>query len=399
MADKFVENLVHFARVLRRAGLTVGPDRVLQAIEVLPLVGIEHREDVRSAMACALIDSHEHRALFDAAFDTFWQDPGLLEKLLLQALPDAGGEPAEIRKSQQQRLAAAMQPSPRDDDLPAPDPQSATMDASRGASATERLRQADFESMSPGEFQAAKTLAETIELPLPTYRSRRHRPATRGRIDLRQTLRQMTRTPAVLNARFSAPLRKTPDLVLLIDISGSMERYARLFLHFAHGLTRRNPRTQTFAFGTRLTPLTRALRFRDPDEATAMAASQIADWNSGTRIASALAQFNQRWARRLLTGHTAVLLVTDGLDRDRSGELGRQAALLSRFAAHLIWLNPLLRFDGFEPRAGGIRALLPHVDHFLPMHNIESLEALGSALSRATAVNGSEHPVGRRKLT
>ena len=176
--------------------------------------------------------------------------------------------------------------------------------------------------------------------------------------------------------------RHPPPVVILLDISGSMERYTRLFLAFAHGLMRRQSRVQVLVFGTRLTHITRQLRHRDPDEALARADAAVADWRGGTRIATSLADFNRRWARRVLTGNAATLLVTDGLDRDEHGELGLEAARLSRYSRELIWLNPLLRFDGFEPRAAGIRAILPHVDRMLPMHNLDSLERLGELLSR-----------------
>jgi uncharacterized protein len=168
--------------------------------------------------------------------------------------------------------------------------------------------------------------------------------------------------------------------VVLLDISGSMDRYARLFLHYVHGLTRRYLDVHTFTFGTRLTDITRCLKHRDPDAALKAADAQVHDWKGGTRIASCLGEFNRRWARRVLGGNAAVLLVTDGLDRDDHGELDKAAAQLKRFAHELVWLNPLLRFDGFEPKAAGVRALLPHVDRFLPMHNLASLADLGRAL-------------------
>jgi len=159
-----------------------------------------------------------------------------------------------------------------------------------------------------------------------------------------------------------------------------MERYARLLLHWVHGLTRRYLRVHTLTFGTRLTNITRSLRHRDPDVALEQADRQVQDWKGGTRIASCLEEFNTLWARRLLGASAAVLLVTDGLDRDEHGDLARAAAQLRRHAHRVIWLNPLLRYEGFEPRAAGVRALLPHVDRFLPVHNLASLADLRRAL-------------------
>jgi len=176
--------------------------------------------------------------------------------------------------------------------------------------------------------------------------------------------------------------------VVLLDISGSMDRYARLFLHYVHGLTRRHLRVHTFAFGTRLSNITRCLRHRDPDVALKLAEEQVQDWKGGTRIASSLHEFNRRWARRVLGANAAVLLVSDGLDHDEGGRLGLAAARLHRMAHQVVWLNPLLRFDGFKPRAAGVRALLPHVDRFLPVHNLASLADLATAL-RSPAVRPS----------
>lgn len=384
MAHRILDNITHFVRILRRAGLPVGTDRALQAVHALEAVGLERREDVRAALMSTLLTRHEQQDIFDAAFEAFWRDPKLLERMMLMALPTIRGRgPEPEAPKRPRRVEEALRASnsaghsarsdARDEEI--------RFEALLGYSERERLRKADFEAMSADEYRAALRLAATIELPIAPVRVRRLAASPRGRIDLRRTLRRMSRNPGTVVPALSAHRRRPPPLVILIDISGSMERYARLFLHFAHGLTQRDPRIRTLAFGTRLTPLSRTLRNRDPDAAMQAAADLIADWSGGTRIATSLAEFNRRWARRLLTGNAALLLVTDGLDRDEGGGLARQAALLSRFAHELVWLNPLLRFDGFEPRAAGVRALLPHVDRFLPMHNLDSLHALGHALA------------------
>jgi hypothetical protein len=239
--------------------------------------------------------------------------------------------------------------------------------------------------MTAAEFELAKKLAEEVPLPFAPVRRRRHETSTRGRIDLRATMLAMARQPETLVPRFSRPRSELPTIVVLLDVSGSMDRYARLMLHYVHGLTRRYLKVHTLTFGTRLTNITRALRHRDPDLALELASEQVQDWKGGTRIASCLDDFNRHWARRLLGANAALLLVTDGLDRDEHGELTRAAAQLRLFARQIVWLNPLLRFDRFEPRAGGVRALLPHVDRFLPVHNLASLADLATALTaRAT---------------
>lgn len=384
MAHRILDNITHFVRILRKAGLPVGTDRALRAAQAIEAVGVERREDVRAALMTTLLTRREQREVFDAAFDAFWRDPALLERMMLMALPKVSGRRAEpdapkrprrVEEALQASGQAARAERERSQD------EEIRFEAMLGHSERERLRKADFEAMSAEEYRMALRLATTIELPLAPVRVRRLVGSARGRVDLRRSLRRMSRHPDTLVPALSTHRRRPPPLVILIDISGSMERYARLFLHFAHGLTRRDPRVRTLVFGTRLTPLSRTLRNRDPDAAMESAAELIADWSGGTRIASSLAEFNRKWARRLLTGNAALLLVTDGLDRDEGGGLSRQAALLSRFAHELVWLNPLLRFDGFEPRAAGVRAILPHVDRFLPMHNLDSLQALGRALA------------------
>jgi uncharacterized protein with von Willebrand factor type A (vWA) domain len=376
------ENVLHFARILRTAGLAIGPDRMLAAVEAVEAVGLERRDDVHAALSAVMLDRHEQQALFDAAFDAFWRDPKLLEQMLALLLPKISGRGELEKKPRPNRLAEALAAPAAAAPPPAAEPErdEQQFDATFTWSERERLQRADFATMTADEFAQARKLAEHLPLPVVPVVRRRHRRAAAGAPDLRGTLQRMARQPQLLLPVFTRPRRELPPLVVLLDISGSMERYARLFLHYVHGLTRRHLRVQTFTFGTRLTNITRCLRNRDPDVALAQADAQVADWKGGTRIATCLELFNRRWARRVLGGNAAVLLVTDGLDRDEGGGLGESAALLQRMAHELVWLNPLLRFAGFEPRAAGVRALLPHVDAFLPVHNLASLADLGRAL-------------------
>jgi uncharacterized protein with von Willebrand factor type A (vWA) domain len=382
------ENIVHFARILRQAGMAVGPDRVLAATAAVEAVGLRRRDDVHAALSAVMLDRHEQQTIFDAAFDAFWRDPKLLEQLMMLLLPKVSGRGDKQQPPRANRLAEALS-APRPPAPPNPANQTADeelkFDTSFTFSDRERLQRADFESMTTAEFALAKQLAEQLPLPVEPVRRRRHEAAPDrahgGRIDLRATMQRMVRQPQVLLPAYTRPRREPPTLVVLLDISGSMERYARLFLHYVHGLTRRYLKVHTLTFGTRLTNITRSLRHRDPDVALGLADTQVQDWKGGTRIASCLDEFNHRWARRLLTGNAALLLVTDGLDRDEQGELSRSAAQLRRLAHQIVWLNPLLRFDGFQPRAAGVRALLPHVDRFLPVHNLASLADLKRALA------------------
>jgi uncharacterized protein len=380
------DNILHFSRVLRSAGLAVGPDRVLAAIAAVEAVGLDRREDVHAALAAVMLDRHEQQVLFDAAFDAFWRDPKLLEQMMYALLPKITGRGEKLRPPRVNRLAEALAAPPPKAEPPNPANQSAKeelqFETQFSFSEREKLQQADFETMTTAEYEWAKKAAERAPLPVQPVRRRRHEAAGRGALDLRRTLQRMARQPETLLAAYTRPRTELPPLVVLLDISGSMERYSRMFLHYVHGLTRRYLNVHTFTFGTRLTNITRCLRHRDPDIALKMADTQVHDWKGGTRIASSLDEFNRRWARRVLGANAAVLLVTDGLERDESGELAQAAAQLHRNAHELVWLNPLLRFDGFEPRAAGVRTLLAHVDRFLPVHNLASLADLAVALRR-----------------
>ena len=388
------ENVVHFARVLRAAGMAVGPDRVVAAVAALECIGLDRREDVRAALSAVMTDRHDQQPLFDAAFDAFWRDPKLLEKLLMALLPRISGRGTRPQAPRSNRLAQAL--APERDRPGAPVNPSASeeirFDASFTFSDRERLQRADFDTMTSEEFALASRLAEELPPPVAPVRRRRHERAPRGVPDLRATLRAMVRAPHTLVPLTTRPRRELPPLVVLLDVSGSMDRYARVMLHYIHGLARRHPRLHAFTFGTRLTDVTRCLRDRDPDVALAAVGQRTGDWHGGTRIASCLAEFNRHWARRVLGANAAVLLVTDGLDRDDHGSLADEAARLRRSAHELVWLNPLLRFEGFEPRAAGVRALLPHVDRFLPVHNLASLGDLRRALQAAASPRPSSRP-------
>jgi uncharacterized protein with von Willebrand factor type A (vWA) domain len=253
--------------------------------------------------------------------------------------------------------------------------------------------------MTAAEWDAARRLLGEITPFFCQLRSRRQQPAPRGpRIDLRALLRQAARHGGAIAALPRRRRRTRPEpLVVLLDISGSMSRYSRTFLHFMHGLAggRRaaDHRVHAFVFGTRLTNITRALRAQDPDRALAAVVSAVADWSGGTRIAQSLAEFNRHWARRVLSGSPTVLLVTDGLEHSGLDDLARQTERLGKSCRRLVWLNPLLRYDAFEPKARGIRAMLPHVDEFLPVHNVDSLQQLVDVLAhRAPARAGIDAP-------
>ncbi|HSI60233.1 MAG TPA: VWA domain-containing protein [Ideonella sp.] len=378
------DNVMHFARVLREAGLAVGTDRVQLALGALQVAGLESRRDFKATLAACFISRAEERELFEQAFYIFWRDPDLLGRMMAMLLPrvqardQAASAPPENR-----RLAGALFPHlPPPPAPPVPDDQ---VDVQVALSFSERevLRKQDFDTMSADEWQRAKRALARLQPFFERLPTRRGKAASHpGRPDWRASLAAMGRHGGELwDMRWRQPRTRPAPLVVLADISGSMSRYSRMLLHFVHTLGHADLRVTSFVFGTRLTPITRALRQRDPDIAVAQVARSVQDWSGGTRISACLHDFNQHWARRVLGGNATVLLISDGLEHGDTAALRFEAERLGKSCRRLVWLNPLLRYDGFEPRAAGIRALLPHVDRFLPAHNLQSLEALAEVLA------------------
>ncbi|WP_421865733.1 vWA domain-containing protein [Parvibaculum sp.] len=375
------ENILHFARVLRRAGLRVGPRQVLDAVEAVEAAGIGTREDFYWTLHATLVKRHEEQEIFRQAFHVFWRNPKLLDKMMSLMLPDVKTPPNTGEEEQSRRLAEALFGEGNQIIEEEPDIE---VDRSETFSKDELLRTKDFEKMSVAELAEAKTAISRLRLTLDEHRTRRTRPAARGQlVDMRSTLRATLRSGGVIPLKRRDYRHRRPPLVVLCDISGSMSAYARVFLHFLHALTNDRDRVHVFLFGTRLTNVTRELKHRDVDEALARVVARVEDWDGGTRIGETLHRFNVDWARRVLGQGATVLLVTDGLDRDAGEGVEAEIARLHRQARRLIWLNPLLRYERFEPKALGVKALLPHVDEFRPVHNIASLAVLVDALSDA----------------
>ncbi len=389
---RLAENVVHFVRVLRAAGLPVGPARTLSALDAVEAVGLGNRDDFRAALAAVLVSRYEHLPIFEQAFDLFWRNPKLLEKLIAALLPTVfgrGGE-AEAAPEVPARIAQAMLP-PTGLDSRDRDENEIHLDAAFTTSPREVLQRKDFETMTAEELAAVRAMLAKLRLPLPELPVRRTSPALRGhRIDLRATLRRATGAAGTLSPlAWRRRQRRTPPLVVLCDISGSMDRYARMLLHFLHAITNDRDRVHVLLFGTRLTNVTRHLKHRDVDVALSRVTTAVCDWAGGTRIGSSLREFNRLWSRRLLGQNAVVLLISDGLEADAGDDLGKETERLHKSCRRLVWLNPLLRYEGFEARPAGIKAMLPHVDDFLPVHNFDSLTALAEALERP-------HPRGRR---
>ncbi len=378
---RLAENIVYFARALRAAGIPVGPGSVMDALEALRVAGINTREDFYWTLHAVFVKRHEHSILFEQAFQIFFRKRAYFDQLMAMMLPqtmpqpdNAPPPPAAKRVLDAMFKNEKQQPQEKKD---------VEIDARLTVSDREVLEKKDFAQMSAAEIAEAKQAIKQLVLPLDEVKTRRLKVSPHGHmIDLRRTLRSsMKAGGAVIDLKYLGPKTKQPPIVALLDISGSMSQYTRLFLHFLHAVTDARKRVSTFLFGTRLTNVTRALKAKDPDEALAACSGGVLDWSGGTRIAPSLAAFNREWGRRVLGQGAVVLLITDGLEREPGGQLAFEMDRLHRSCRRLIWLNPLLRFDGFEAKASGIRMMLPHVDELRPIHNLNAMKDLCRALS------------------
>ena len=374
--------MVRFVRMLRRAGMPVGPGHTISAARALAAIDVTERDQFYWALHGTLVSKPEHRHIFESAFRVFWRDPLGRDEALSALLSTARVGERQPSKAAPARLSPGTAPLAAASAPARGEEGTGELSVRMAFSPAEALRRKDFAEMTAEELRQAREAVRNLELDLRPILTRRFRPDPRGPgIDARRTVRASLRTgghPLVLQRR--APATRRPTLVAICDVSGSMELYSRILLHFFHTLTNAEERVHTFVFGTRLTNITRLLRDQDVDRALERVGKRVTDWSGGTRIGAALRAFNLNWSRRILSQGAVVLLVTDGLDREGGSGICAEARRLRRSCKRLVWLNPLLRFEGFEPRAAGIRALLPEVDDHWPVHDLASVGRLARAL-------------------
>ena len=387
-SGKLAQNIMYFARVLREAGLPVGPGAVIDALDAALSGTLRTREDFYWTLHAVFIKRRDHKELFDQAFHVFWKKPKMLEQLMqlmFQQITRDAGEKA--KQAGFRRLAEAMFDKQEMQSRREQKPEALELDATFTASADEVLRAKDFEQMTVAEQTQARQAIARMRLRRTEVRTRRYARALKGpAIDMRRTLQGSLRTGGhYIDLERRERQWREPPMVVLCDISGSCSSYSRMFLHFLHSLSNDRERVTVFLFGTRLTNITRELRRRDIDEAMGKVSGAVKDWSGGTRIGTSLKEFNYKWARRVLTQGAHVLLMTDGLDREDATLLSHEMERLRRQTKHIVWLNPLLRYDGFKALAGGIRAMMPFVDEFRPVHSLDSLADLVRALAGAAS--------------
>lgn len=386
---RIADNILYFGRTLRKAGMRVGPASVRDAVDAVIATGIGSRDDFYWTLHSVFVKRHEDHAVFDEAFKLYWKSRELVEKLIAMFSPVAiENRQKEKPKAGETRVSQALfegkQPKQE-----AENPE-IEVDARFTLSGKEVLRAKDFAQMTAAELREAKKEIARLKMPFDDVTTRRFRPDPHGaKIDARAMMRGAMRTGGdMVLPKFRERRTIHPPLVILADISGSMSQYTRVFLHFLHAMTEDRRRVHTFLFGTRLTNITRQMRHKDPDEALALCSNLVKDWSGGTRIGDALHTFNRLWSRRVLGQGAVVLLITDGLEREEVGGLSDSMERLHKSCRRLVWLNPLLRFEGFEARARGVKAMLPHVDEFRAVHNLNALgdlcQSLGSKSDRTT---------------
>lgn len=392
-AADLLPRLAAFARLLHDAGLDAGPGRLQSAVRALSVVGITSAPAFRDSLRAVFVSRREELPVFEAAFDIFWAPPDPRTAAgAMPGRPRALPLPPDRVQAWSQALGLNRSQMQRDRDLDQPPSESS------GYSAEELLRKKDFEQMSWQETEQVKRLLEQAPWRIAERRTRRLRPASGGQVDLRRTTRRSIRSAGevvdLLHRRVHT--RRRP-LVLLCDVSGSMEKYSRLLLIFAHAVTRRE-HVETFVFSTRLTRITRMLRHRDVDRTLEQVGRRVHDFSGGTRIGDAMNEFNHRWARRVLGHGAVVIIISDGWDRGDPARLEAELERLRRMSHRLIWLNPLLGSDGYEPVTRGMAAALPHVDDFMAVHNVEALDELGrllAGLDRHRPLRGARRPLAQ----
>ena len=379
----FSDHIIAFGRVLRRLGFNAGPSQMLTALEAVKIVGVRNKHDVREALKCCLVQRHDELALFDQAFQLFWKAPSRLPEVMKWLLQGTK-IPSSTDSKGYHRVQEALREAPKPPGDPSDKASKSRVEIDQIVtySASELLRQKDFSAFTNEEIAAARRYMARFSWPVPPYATRRNSMLVKGRqLDFRRTAQLGSRNAGeIVHLARRGKKHKPRPIVLICDISGSMERYARMLLHFMHTMTRDAGKVESFVFGTRITRISHLLRYRDVDDAVSAVSKEVVDWAGGTKIGEAIKTFNYVWLRRVMRSNSVVLIISDGWDRGNTDLLSQEMGRLKRSCHHLIWLNPLMGFEGYEPLTQGMQAALPFVDDLLSVHNLVSLEQLVGVL-------------------
>lgn len=384
--NAFSDHLISFGRVLRRLGFDIGPAHMIQAMQAVKVVSVHRKEDVYYALKCTLVHKREERELFDQAFQLFWKAPAKLPEVMKWLLHNTEIPQSTDSQGYHRVQDALHEPQTKEPQVESDEQSEQRIEIEQVVtySSVEALRHKDFSAFTNDEIAAARRYLARFTWPVPPYVTRRLSAKAKGRkFDVRQTTRLCLRhSGEVIRLGHRGLRKKMRPIVMLCDISGSMERYARMLLHFMYTLTKNVDRVESFVFGTRLTRISRHLRSRDIDESVTAVSREVNDWGGGTKIGDAVKTFNYTWLRRVLRSSSVVLIISDGWDRGDTALLSREMARLSRSCHRIIWLNPLMGYEEYEPLTLGMQAALPYIDDLLPVHNLASLEQLAAELGK-----------------
>jgi uncharacterized protein with von Willebrand factor type A (vWA) domain len=374
---KLLDNILRFIRLLRKSGVKVGNRSSIDTLKSIKILKIGNRKEFYWALFSNLINRNEDKEIFDQCFYLFWQNPKIMEQMFNLLLPQIGNQRAPENKKEKtvKRINDLIQKPSIDKKEDQKD--EVVFDAQMSWSNKSTIKSKDFEMMSLDEINIAKQEIKKLLINFNKDKTRRWNKLDNGmKISPKETIKKGLKNNGLINLVYKTRLKKNKPLVILIDISGSMESYSRIMLFFSHLLLEQHKNIEVFIFGTKLTKITKLLNNEDVDFALDKIGVSVTDWSGGTKIASSIHEFNQKWAKRTLTHNQTLLLISDGLERDDENNLATEIKRLSMFTSDLIWLNPLLRYKDFEPKVKSIQTILKRVDRFIPIHNVNSIKHL-----------------------
>ena len=374
--SKLLENILRFIRLLRNSGIKIGNQSSIDALNSIKILKIGNRNEFYWALHSNLIYRNEDTEIFDQCFHLFWQNPKILQQMFNLLLPQIGTQKAPTtNKKQLKRISDNIQKQNKDVNIEKKE--EIIFDSQMSWSNKSALNTKDFEMMSLEEIHQAEKEIKKFLIKSKTQISRRWKKNDQStKISTKYTIKKSVKNNGIIHLAFKERIKKFRPVVILIDISGSMESYSRMMLFLSHILIQQYKDIEVFTFGTKLTRITNFLKNKDVDLSLDKVGKFVNDWAAGTKITSSIKDFNFNWSRRLLTQNQTLLLITDGLERDDSQNLDFEINRLSLFANNIIWLNPLLRYKKFEPKVNSIKTILRHVDKHVPIHNLNSIKNL-----------------------
>ena len=374
--SKFLDNILRFIRLLRKSGVKIGNQSSMDALKSIRLLKIGNRKEFYWALHTTLINRNEDKQIFDQCFYLFWQNPKIMEQVFNLLIPQIGTQKSpENTKKQLKRISENL--GKKNIDLEKNQKDEIVFDSQMSWSNKSSINSKDFEMMSSNELKEAEKVIKKLLIKSQTQLTRRWKNMDRGvKISFKNTIKKSIQNNGIIKLGYKDKIKKSKSLVILIDISGSMESYSRIMLFFSHLLMKQQNDIEVFTFGTSLTRITRLLKNKDIDFSLNKIGSFVTDWAAGTKITSSIQDFNINWSRRILTQNQSLILISDGLERDQSKNLDFEINRLSMFTKNIIWLNPLLRYEKFEPKVASIKTILKHVDRIVPIHNINSIDKL-----------------------